>query len=138
MKCGTCGRETLPDGDCYGCECDRLRATSRRVAQILIDAVGSDGTMNVEVVALWRAVARTAELEAENERLQECNTTVQASWHRQVRRVEAQRDEALAEVERLRAASARVNQLRSVLQSLEPWTGLPVAAVLTVLREKVK
>jgi hypothetical protein len=107
MKCGTCGRETLPDGDCYGCECDRLRATSRRVAQILIDAVGSDGTMNVEVVALWRAVARTAELEAENERLQECNTTVQASWHRQVRRVEAQRDEALTEVERLRAASAK-------------------------------
>jgi hypothetical protein len=70
MKCGTCGRETLPDGDCYGCECDRLRVTSRRVAQILIDAVGSDGPMDAEDVAR-RAVARIAELEAENERLRE-------------------------------------------------------------------
>jgi hypothetical protein len=41
----------------------------------------------------------------------------------------------IAELERTEAI---VNQLRSVLQSLEPWTGLPVAAVLTVLREKVK
>ena len=23
--CGNCGRECIPDGDCYGCEVDRLR-----------------------------------------------------------------------------------------------------------------
>jgi hypothetical protein len=23
-ECGTCGRTTLPDGDCYGCEADRM------------------------------------------------------------------------------------------------------------------
>ena len=29
--CGTCGRDTLPDGDCYGCEADRLH---RRVLEL--------------------------------------------------------------------------------------------------------
>ena len=26
MKCGQCGRLMPPDGDCYGCEVDRLKA----------------------------------------------------------------------------------------------------------------
>lgn len=25
ITCGTCVRDCLPDGDCYGCEVDRLR-----------------------------------------------------------------------------------------------------------------
>jgi hypothetical protein len=30
-KCGKCGRPCLPDGDCYGCECDRLGLDNQRL-----------------------------------------------------------------------------------------------------------
>ena len=31
--CGTCGRECLPDGDCYGCEADRQRGLATALAE---------------------------------------------------------------------------------------------------------
>lgn len=41
MTCGTCGRECLPDGDCYGCEADRWRAHAEALAGAL-EAIESE------------------------------------------------------------------------------------------------
>ena len=40
-ECGLCGRETLPDGDCYGCEGDRVH-TRLKVLEVYLETECSD------------------------------------------------------------------------------------------------
>ncbi len=40
-ECGLCGRETLPDGDCYGCEGDRVHARLK-VLEVYLETECSD------------------------------------------------------------------------------------------------
>lgn len=50
--CGTCGRETLPDGDCYGCEADRKHAQILRLEGLIARVVRCSGDALVMLTRL--------------------------------------------------------------------------------------
>ena len=39
LRCGKCGRQVTPDGDCYGCEMDRLAVENKQIRTLMQEAV---------------------------------------------------------------------------------------------------
>lgn len=66
-ECGRCGRSLPPDGDCYGCESDRLLAVLKSARNVL--------AMNNRGIEFWQAVVglRSA-IRAYDERKQKDDT----------------------------------------------------------------
>jgi uncharacterized coiled-coil DUF342 family protein len=91
-------------------ERDDARDRARRACQILIKEIGAEGPADVEVVAERAAceIQRLRDLQEETEHQMHLriragyDKTIADSWRAKVAEVEAERDEARAEVERLR------------------------------------
>lgn len=121
-------------------ERDDARDRARRACQILIKEIGAEGPADVEVVAERAAceIQRLRDLQEETEHQMHLriragyDKTIADSWRAKVAEVEAERDEARAEVERLREAMTASMNLCSWECSDETYCGrcAPLVRVL--------
>ena len=134
--CGRCGKtdDGVRPQACSGRSRADASAMARRAAQTLIEEIGADGPVSVEEVAQkavqeFRALrlqlveARAALEESEHSmhlRIRAgYDRTVADSWRKKVAEVETERDEARAEIERLRRDLARCREAQRA--TAEGW-----------------